>query len=250
MTSPAVILVRPQMGENIGAVARAMANFSLSELRMVAPRDGWPNSRAFEVSSGATHILEQARIFPDFASATADFHQLYATTARPRDMEKRVVTPRQAASEIVDSSARIALVFGPERTGLENAEVAQCDTIITIPTDPDFFSLNLAQSVIVVGYELFCQSSEFRIQSSGKKMATELRTPNSKLLATKHDWQGLFGQLEGYLDEVNYYRVPEKKEVMWQNLQTMLMRGQWSAQELQSFRGLLRSLWERSRKNT
>jgi tRNA/rRNA methyltransferase len=252
MYVPAVILVRPQLGENIGAVARAMANFSLSELRMVAPRDGWPNSRAFEVSSGATHILEQARIFPDFAAATADCHQLYATTARPRDMEKRVVTPKEAASEMVGLSQRIALVFGPERTGLENSEIAQCDTIITIPTSPDFFSLNLAQSVIVVGYELWCarapQMTDDRWQIADESSSPSVIRHPSSALATKADWHGLFGQLEQYLDEVNYYRVPEKKEVMWQNLQTMLMRGQWSAQELQSFRGLLRSLWERDRK--
>ncbi|MDX2113086.1 MAG: RNA methyltransferase [Alphaproteobacteria bacterium] len=280
MTSPAVILVRPQLGENIGAVARAMANFGLTELRMVAPRDGWPNSRAFEVSSGATHILEQAQIFADFASATADCHQLYATTARPRDMEKRVVTPREAAAEIMlqynphpnlvperekelttpspfqgegrGEGYRAALVFGPERTGLENAEIAQCDTIITIPTDPEFFSLNLAQSVIVVGYELWCARAHRMTDDSGRMTehapsSSVIRHPSSAL-ATKADWHGLFGQLEGYLDEVNYYRVPEKKDVMWQNLQTMLMRGQWTAQELQSFRGLLRSLWERERK--
>ncbi len=278
--NPCVILIRPQLGENIGAVARAMANFGLAELRMVAPRDGWPNSRAFEVSSGATHILEQARIFPDFAAATADCHQLYATTARPRDMEKRVVTPREAAEEIaqlihplpspppqagegmflstlpvggrVREGVLIALVFGPERTGLENAEIAQCDTIITIPTDPEFFSLNLAQSVIVVGYELWCARAHRMTDDSGRMTehapsSSVIRHPSSAL-ATKADWHGLFGQLEGYLDEVNYYRVPEKKDVMWQNLQTMLMRGQWTAQELQSFRGLLRSLWERERK--
>lgn len=273
---PVVILVRPQMGENIGAVARAMANFSLSELRMIAPRDGWPNSRAFEVSSGATHILEQAQIFPDFASATADCHQLYATTARPRDMEKRVVTPREAAKEIAlkcnphpnllperekeltapsllqgegrGEGYRTALVFGPERTGLENAEIAQCDTLITIPTDLEFFSLNLAQSVIVVGYELFQARHEWQATSDEHKQ--NVLTAHHSSLATKQDWHGLFGQLEGYLDEVNYYRVPEKKEVMWQNLQTMLMRGQWSAQELQSFRGLLRALWERKRKGS
>lgn len=247
MHLPVVVLVRPQLGENIGAVARAMANFSLTELRMVAPRDGWPNPRAFEVSSGATHILEQAKIFPDFESATADFHHLYATTARPRDMEKRVVTPREAASEMIGLSQRIALVFGPERTGLENTEIAQCDTIITIPTSPDFFSLNLAQSVIVVGYELF-QAAGVRGQGSEKENSLMIPDSRSPTPAQKADWHGLFGQLESYLDEVNYYRVPEKKEVMWQNLQTMLMRGGWNAQELQSFRGLLRSLWERDRK--
>jgi len=258
------------MGENIGAVARAMANFGLSELRLVAPRDGWPNQRAIDVSAGASHIIEATKIYPDLAAATADMQMLYATTARPRDMNKRVVTPAEAAREMIglfddrminhepiqssdypnmlSSGGKAALVFGPERTGLENAEIAACDIIITIPTDPEFFSLNIAQSVVVVGYEWWKQSSESRIQSSEKKLA-ELRIPNSELLATKADWQGLFAQLEEYLDEVNYYRVQHKKTMMWQNLQTMLMRGRWSEQEVRSFRGMLRSLWERDKKN-
>jgi tRNA/rRNA methyltransferase len=237
MSEPVVILVRPQLGENIGAVARAMANFGLSELRLVAPRDGWPNQRAIEVSSGAGHIIEAAKLYVDFSSATADMHMLYATTARPRDMEKRVITPQEATQEIASIEHHSALVFGPERTGLENEEIAACDTIITIPTTPDYSSLNIAQSVVLVAYEWF--------KASGQGVLPRKDTSEK---APKSEWQGLFGQLEAYLDEVNYYRVEHKKPIMWQNLQTMLMRGNWSAQELQSFRGLLRSLWERDRK--
>lgn len=235
---PVIILVRPQLGENIGAVARAMANFDLSELRLVAPRDGWPNQRAIEVSSGASHIIEAAKVYSDFAAATADMELLYATTARPRDMEKRALMPAEATAEIATSSNCCALIFGPERTGLENEEVAASDAIITIPTSSEFSSLNIAQSVVVVCYE-------WLKNSTNPKLTVKEPAP----LASKSEWQGLFSQLEEYLDEVNYYRVEHKKPIMWQNLQTFLMRGGWSEQELRTFRGMLRSLWERDRKN-
>ncbi len=236
--TPVILLVRPQLGENIGAVARAMHNFGLSELRLVAPRDGWPNQRAIEVSSGASHIIEAAKLYPDFANATADLHMLYATTARRRDMEKRTLTPQNAAQEIVSSEHKTAFVFGPERTGLENEEVAQSDAIITIPTAPENASLNIAQSVVITGYEWF--------KASAKTAPIASDSPEP---AVKSEWQAMFSQLEQYLDETNYYRVAHKKTVMWQNLQTLLMRGGWSEQELRSFRGMLRSIWERERRN-
>jgi tRNA/rRNA methyltransferase len=240
MPTPAVILVRPQLGENIGAVARAMMNFGLSELRIVAPRDGWPNQRAIEVSSGAGHIIESAQIFPDLPSAAHDIHLLYATTARPRDMEKRAVTSNVALKEIHTSSERCALVFGPERTGLENEEISFCDTIVSIPTSPDHPSLNIAQSAVIMGYEWWQCHSEQSEESPGDPSAM----PQDDKLATKGEMQGLFEQLEKILDESNYYRVEHKKPIMWQNMQTMLLRGRWSSQEVQSFRGMLRVLWE------
>jgi tRNA/rRNA methyltransferase len=252
---PVVILVRPQLGENIGAVARAMANFGLTELRLVAPRDGWPNPRALEVSSGAGHIVEAASVYPDFNSATADLQLLYATTARPRDMEKRVLTPRQAAEDSPPHTSlspegrggsKIGLVFGPERTGLENSEIAASDVIITIPTSGEHSSLNLAQSVVVVGYEWWSAQARRLTDDSGQMTNA---SPSSSDLATKADWQSLFTQLESYLDDTNYYRVDHKKPIMWQNLQTMLQRGLWSEQELRSFRGMLRAIWEREKKN-
>ncbi|MDE3016974.1 MAG: RNA methyltransferase [Pseudomonadota bacterium] len=219
---PAVILVRPQMGENIGAAARAMSNFGLSELRLVAPRDGWPNRRALEMAAGGGGIIEAAKSFPDFASATADIQRAYATTARPRDMNKRVLTPEAATGEIVqyllphllpppnpfpqgEGEIKIALVFGPERTGLENEEINWCDTLVTIPTAPENSSLNLAQSVVVMGYEWFRQVSGSRIQDSGENhLLPESRIPNPESLATKEDWGGLFDQLSEYLDDINY----------------------------------------------
>jgi tRNA/rRNA methyltransferase len=236
---PVVILVRPQLGQNIGAVARAMSNFGLKELRIVAPRDGWPNARAAETASGGEGIIHAATIFADFDAATADIHVAYATTARPRDMEKRVADPGAALPELktqVDAGRRVALVFGPERTGLENEEIVRCDALMTIPTAPENSSLNIAQSAVVVFYEWWKQAQL-------PAVARELPE-----IAPKEDWQGLFTQLEAYLDEVNYYRVADKKIIMWQNLQNLLLRGAWSAQEVRSVRGMLRSIWERKRK--
>lgn len=235
--APVVILVRPQLGENIGAAARAMSNFGLGELRLVAPRDGWPNQRALEVASGGTQIIENARLFPDFASAMADIEQAFATTARPRDMRKRVLTPKEAMAGL---TRKTAFVFGPERTGLENEEIVLCDTLITIPTAQNA-SLNLAQCVVVMAYEWFQT-----MQTTSPAAANE----KADALASKTDWLGLFEQLESYLDQTNYYRVNHKKPIMWQNLQTMLMRGAWSEQEIRSFRGMLRAIWERRRRNS
>jgi tRNA/rRNA methyltransferase len=235
--SPAVILVRPQMGENIGAVARAMSNFGLHELRLAAPRDGWPNIKAVEMAAGAESIIHAAKVFPDFAAAMHDIQLAYATTARQRDMEKRVVTPDVAMPEIraQTASLRVALVFGPERSGLENEEITRCDTLISISTAAENRSLNLAQSAVILGYEWFRQQGAAPLQRDLPE------------IAPKEDWAGLFSQLEDYLDKADYFRVPHKKPIMWQNLQNMLMRSALSAQELRTLRGMLRSLWERSR---
>lgn len=239
MQPPVVILVRPQLGENIGAVARAMANFGFRELRLVAPRDGWPNERAVEVASGGASIVKSAKVFETFAEAMADIHIAYATTARPRDMEKRVVTPDAAMKEMAGDK-NVAFVFGPERTGLENDEIVLCDTLITIPTSPDYSSLNLAQSMVVIGYEWFKVSCELRVASHKKN---SLATSNPQL-ATKQDWQGLFDQLDAYLEEAEYYRVDHKKTIMWQNMRNMFLRGEWNEQEIRTFRGMLRVLYE------
>lgn len=244
--APVVTLVRPQMGENIGAVARAMSNFGLEELRIVAPRDGWPNPKAAEMAAGAESIINDARIYPDFASSMADIHSAYATTARPRDMNKRVVTVEAAMQEIVDlilplsqrdREFKVALVFGPERTGLENEEITLCDSIITIPTSEKNRSLNIAQSSVIVGYEwLKASTKEFK---NNPALTTQHSAPKSDMLA-------LFDQLEEYLDKAEYFRTAGKKPIMWQNLKNLLLRGAWSEQEVRTFRGVLRSLWERN----
>jgi tRNA/rRNA methyltransferase len=272
--TPIITLIRPQMGENIGAVARAMANFGLTELRLVAPRDGWPNQRAWEVSSGAGHILDAAKLYPDIPAALADIHTAYATTARGRDIAKRAVSPQEAVAEIYASNPhpnllakrekkltspsplqregwdegfiKTAILFGPERTGLENDDVALADAFITIPTTPDYFSLNLAQAVVILGYEWFkARSAECRVPSveCGKEndLHSTLYTPHS---ATKSEWTGLFDQLESYLDEAKFFRVAEKKEIMWNNIRNMLLRGRFSSQEISTLRGMLRVMWE------
>lgn len=228
------------MGENIGAVARAMSNFGLSELRIVAPRDGWPNPKAVEMAAGGLGIINSAVIYSDFSSAMVDIHTAYATTARPRDINKRVVPAQIAMQEIIVSLAsdlKIALVFGPERTGIENEEIILCDNIITIPTSEKNRSLNLAQSAVVIGYEWIKVSSEQK--PDGENL-------NQMSIAPKGDMFGLFDQLENYLDQAEYFRTENKKAIMWKNLKNMLLRGKWSEQEIRTFRGMLRSLWERS----
>ena len=237
MPKPSIILIRPQMGENIGAVARAMSNFGLKELRIVAPRDGWPNPKAVEMAAGAESIIHAAAIYPDFKAAMHDIQLAYATTARPRDMEKRVVEPKVAMEEIKnhsDNEIKIALVFGPERSGIANEEITLCDTIITSPTSEENRSLNIAQSAVIIGYEWFCaQPHTANIQQDLPEIAPQ------------EEWHGLFGQLEAYLDAADYFRVLHKKPIMWQNLQNMLLRSRLSAQEVRTFRGMFRSLWER-----
>lgn len=248
--APVIILVHPQLGENIGAVARAMANFGFKELRLVAPRDGWPNEKARHMASGAENIIDAAKLFPDFNAAMSDIHIAYATTARPRDMEKRTVTPDEAMREL-QRDKNIAFVFGPERTGLENDHIVMCDALITIPTAPEKTSLNLAQSMVVVGYEWWKQGSEVRGQGSEKKNIPEPRPPNPAPPAPKAHWNALFDQIDTYLEETDYYRVDHKKEVMWQNMRNMFLRGNWSEQEIRTFRGMLRILYEgrKPRKN-
>jgi len=234
--NPVIILVRPQMGENIGAVARAMSNFGLSELRIVAPRDGWPNPKAVEMAAGAETIITGATIYPDFTAATADIQLAYATTARPRDMEKRVVEPTEAISEIKNylaSGSRVALVFGPERAGLENEEIGWCDTLITIPTAAENRSLNIAQSAVILGYEWLRQRG---IESVRRDLPE---------VAPREELSGFFGQLEEYLDGADYFRVAHKKPIMWQNLKTIFLRAQMSSQETRTLRGMLRTIWER-----
>ena len=159
MTAPAVILVRPQLGVNIGACARAMRNFGLTELRLVAPRDGWPNADAGPAASGADDVLADARVFDTVADACVGLGLVFATTLRERDLTRRVVTPEQAAREFHATGGQGGLLFGPERTGLLTEDLAVANAILTIPVDPDFGSLNLAQAVVVTAYEWFRQSA-------------------------------------------------------------------------------------------
>lgn len=229
---PFMLLIRPQMGENIGAAARAMANFGLGGLRLVAPRDGWPNPKAGDTAGKAMPILDDAALFATAAEAVADCQFVLATTARERAVNMPVYTPRAAMAELRARQAageRTAILFGPERTGLENAEVALADAVVSIPVAPAYPSLNLGQAVVVLAYEWF-QSA-----ACTRRPAGEAPAPRAELL-------GLFDQLEQALDAVNFWRVPEKKETMWRNLRTSLVRAGFSSQDVATWRGLIRSL--------
>ncbi len=230
---PVFVLARPQMGENIGAAARAMANFGITDLRLVAPRDGWPNPSALAMSSGALdHIT--VSVFDTLTDALHDVHYAFATTARPRDMVKPVVTPRQAAEETAQRDGqRTAFVFGAERTGLENDEVSQCHAIITAPTSPDFSSLNLGQGVLMVAYELF-----MALQSDIPAPAPKQDNPP----ATQEEFDNLFHRLEQALDDGGFFREESLRPKVTRNLRSPLLRAGLTSQEIKTLHGALRAL--------
>ena len=232
----AVILVEPQLGENIGMVARAMANFGLRELRLVRPRDGWPSDKARAAASGADWVIDGVKLFDTTEAAVADLGVVHATTARPREMAKPVLTPHESGAALVERLAggeRAGLMFGAERSGLDNEDVALCDAIIQIPTSPDFASLNLAQSVLLVGYEIFRLTNE----RGGRPRKAELPP-----VAAKADVMRLFEHLEGELDKVGFLHPPEKRPVMVRNLRTIFLKAGLTDQEVRSLRGVVRAL--------
>jgi tRNA/rRNA methyltransferase len=228
---PVIILVRPQLGENIGKAARAMLNFGLTEMRLVAPRDGWPNPSAGPAASGADIVLEQARVYDSIADATADCAHVYATTVRKRGLVKPVVTPEEAAHAIHAEPGRSAILFGPERAGLETDDVAIARTILTVPINPEFGSLNLAQAVILVAYEW----------SKGEKLAsppaTDLDPP-----APQADLDGLIDHLESMLDPAGYFYPPDRVPATRRTLRSVLTKPGWNAQEVRTLRGVLSAL--------
>lgn len=228
---PVIVLVRPQLGENIGKAARAMLNFGLTDLRLVAPRDGWPNPSAGPAASGADAVLERAQVFDNVADAVADCGHVYATTVRKRGITKPVETPEQAARAIHTAGHRSAILFGPERSGLETDDVALARTIITVPINPDFGSLNLAQAVILVAYEW----------SKGMALAlppeTDLPPP-----APQDELEGMIGQLETMLEEANFFFPPDRVPATRRTLRTLLTKPGWSSQEVRTLRGVLSAL--------
>ncbi|HYE00596.1 MAG TPA: RNA methyltransferase [Alphaproteobacteria bacterium] len=233
---PVVILVHPQMGENIGACARAMLNCGLTELRLVKPRDGWPNERATANASGAGIVLERATLYETTAEALADLQYVYATTARDRDMVKPVVTPRQAAAEMRGHAAegrRVGILFGPERTGLENDDVARADAALTVPLNPNFTSLNLGQAVLLVGYEWY--------QAGDATPPAELRTGKSEV-ATKDKIDALMAHLERELRYSGFLRVEDKIPSMLRNIRNCFNRMAMTEQEVRTFHGIVASL--------
>ncbi len=228
---PVIVLVRPQLGENIGKAARAMLNFGLVEMRLVAPRDGWPNPSAGPAASGADVVLEKAQVFESVAEAVADCAHVYATTVRKRGVTKPVVTPEQAAQAIHGEPGRSAILFGPERSGLETEDVALARTIVTVPINPEFGSLNLAQAVILVAYEW----------SKGESLAQ----PTQEYLdppAPQEELDGMIGQLDTMLEESGYYFPPDRVPATRRTLRTLLTKPRWTSQELRTLRGVLSAL--------
>jgi len=241
---PAIILVEPQLGENIGMVARAMANFGLSELRLVNPRDGWPSDKARSVASKADHVIDATRVFETLEEAIADLNFVYATTARERYGYKPVRSPVVAAETL---RARLSLgeatgiLFGRERFGLSNEEVALADEIVTFPVNPAFASLNIAQAVLLMSYEW--------MKSGMADLSETAFQPLSQRPADKAQVQGLFDHLEEALDSRGYFRPVAKKPKMIDNLRAVLSRRAFTAQEINVFRGVISSLDRFSRKN-
>ena len=234
---PAIVLIRPQLGENIGAAARAMLNCGLGRLRLVAPRDGWPNPAARPMAAGADAVLDAAEVFDTTEAAIADFAHVFATTARPRDMVKRVVSARGLAADLAArpaaALARTAVLFGGERSGLDNADVALADTVVTIPLNPAFSSLNLAQAVLVVGYEWAAIQSE----APDDAVAYGASAP-----ADKAALETFFRHLEQELDAAGFFHPPEKRTTMVRNLRNLFHRTAASTAELSTLHGVVTAL--------
>lgn len=233
---PVIVLVRPQLGENIGMSARAMLNCGLTELRLVAPRDGWPNPAAVAAASGADLVLERATLYPTAAAAVADLQRVYATTARGREQVKPVVTARQAAVEArrhLAAGEKVGILFGPERTGLENDEIALADTLLSVPLNPAYASLNLAQAVLLAGYEWFQAGSEVppRLLRTGSSTPVE----RGVLLA-------FLDRLEAELLRLGFFHPPEKRPGMGRNLRAIFLRNELTDQEVRTLQGVLSAL--------
>jgi tRNA/rRNA methyltransferase len=238
MKAPAFILSHPQLGENIGAAARAMLNFGLTDLRLVKPRDGWPNRKAEAMAVGATSVMENVRVFERTEDAVADLGIVFATTARDRLMSKRVSTPDEAVVEIaaeLGQGHRCGVLFGAERTGLTNEEVILADAILTVPTNPSFSSLNLAQTVAVVAYEWWKGTND----KPDFKVPAKFRRSHP---ANKEDLIGFFEHIEGELDRAEFLFPPDKRAAMVQNMRNMWHRAGLTYQEVQTLRGMVRAL--------
>jgi tRNA/rRNA methyltransferase len=232
---PAIILVEPQLGENIGTAARAMMNCGLDDLRLVRPRDGWPSDKAIAAASGADAVLAKARLYPDLPAAITDLAHVYATTARDRGMVRREVAPRHAAQEMrtwLAAGEPCGILFGPERTGLVNDDVALADTALTVPLNPGFSSLNLAQAVLIVGYEWF---------TSGAAALPEILRRGGSRPATKAELLNFFEHLEEELVRNGFLRNRESRPSMVRNLRSVFQRAQCTEQELRTLHGVVTS---------
>lgn len=237
---PAVILVRPQLGQNIGACARAMLNFGLTDLRLVAPRDGWPNPDAGPSASGADIVLTNAKLFNTLPEAIADLHFVYATTLRDRALTRPVVTPAQAAADIRARPWPSGLMFGPERSGLETDDLAVAHAVLTIPVNPSFGSLNLAQAVLVAGYEWFKAADVTPVE----------RVANYAGPAAHADLERLVVAVEAELDAAEYFKRGVAATNARRTLRNLLTRPAFSDEEVRTLRGVFRTLAEGRRGRT
>ena len=228
---PVIVLVRPQLGQNIGKAARAMLNFSLTELRLVAPRDGWPNPDAGPAASGADIVLEQAKVFETAEEAIADCSTVFASTVRRRDLVMPVVGPQEMAGRITSSDGRSAILFGPERSGLETEEVALANAIVTVPINPGFASLNLAQAVILLAYEWSKRSD------LAQPTVKDIEEP-----APHGDLEGLIGQLDDELVAKGYFHPPSRTQATRNTIRTIFTKTGWSSREVKAVRGIIRAL--------
>jgi tRNA/rRNA methyltransferase len=235
---PIVVLVEPQLGENIGAAARAMANFGLARMRLVSPRQGWPNKKANMMAVGADRVLDNARLYESAAAAIADCHFVLATTARAHDQAKPVIGPSEAAQVMaahVAAQNRVAILFGRERNGLENDEVALADRIVTFPINPAFASLNLAQAVALIAYEWFKLTSA---------QALPFAMPEKSRPAPKQQLFAFFASVERELEKVEFFRPAEKRETMQINLRNIFTRMRPTQQDIQTLHGVIMAIAE------
>lgn len=245
--TPILILVRPQLADNIGMVARAMANFGLEHLRLVEPRDGWPNDKARIAASGANFIIDGAQAYPRLEDALGGLQWICATSARQRDLAKPVLTPEQAVQEMrrrLEDGQQCGIVFGPERNGLETGEVANADALVMAPVNPNFASLNLAQAVLLLSYEWMKQSGRGtlgRVTAYEEALEPGLRTRGSPP-ASREDLIGFFEHLERELDAKGFFTASEKRPSVVQNLRSMFVRMGATEQEIRTLRGIVKAL--------
>jgi len=233
---PRFVLVRPQMGENIGAAARAMWNFGLDRMCLVAPRDGWPNPNAVAMASGAGRLLDEAALVEGTADAVAECHYVFATTARARDMTKPVFSPEQAmqmAAMRIAAGEKVAVLFGPERAGLENDDIARANAIINVPVNPEFASLNLAQCVLLMGYEW---------QRASGKVVPEQNAPGDTQWATRTDVEKLGDHYEGRMQDAGFFFPEHKSAGMRRNLRNFWGRMPLTQADVRMLHGILRQM--------
>ena len=241
---PAVILIATQLGENIGMAARAMHNFGLADLRLVAPRPGWSQAKAIAAAAGGADVLAAARIYPTLEQASEDLNYLIAATARPRDMNKEIMPPQEAIAEIAAHPAS-GIIFGPERSGLDNAAIALCDAITFIPANPAFSSLNLAQAVLILAFHWFAAARTAAARTAAAQdAATERTTPfrQGAVLAKKSELVGLFNHLETELEAAGFFHPVAKRAIMVRNIRNIFHRARLSDAEIRALRGIIAAL--------